>query len=650
MPKRPNGYKTFLTWTATAFGVLLVLGGLGFFAVAGYARLYEGRVFPGVRALGVRLDGLTADEARAALNQAVDQARKDGLRFRYVTDAAAGKAREVTLETTMTAPNDPDFARDLLRFNLDEPIVAAMSYGRGNNLLVDTFMRWRARVTPVNLDVKTDIDETAIREAVLSTLKDSLLQTKDASLQVTWDAANRRPETKVLPEQAGRAIRWKAAFATLRRQAERLRFEPIALEDQIEQPVIAAADAETAAQDVPAMLARAPFRLSYDDETSGKTSIITVTTSTLAGWINVGRTDGKTELTLDPERLNEGLRKLAPDIEKTAKKGELVIENDKVKNFRAGTEGVTIDDAATRRAILDAWAVNSATTTLALQVTREAPALSGADPERLGIKEIIGVGRTNFSGSPANRRKNIATGAKKISGSLIAPGEEFSLLKALVPFTEKAGWLPELVIKGNKTVPELGGGLCQIGTTLFRAILASGLPITERQSHSYRVRYYEPAGADATIYEPKPDFRFVNDTGSYILINGYVNGNEVTFEVWGTKDGRTTLFTGRNETSSIFKLMPKIFNITPPPPKKIIETLDLAPGKTKCTETAHAGADAEFTYAVTYADGTVKKEIYRSHYRPWQAICLVGVEKLTEPAPAEGAAPSEGSPDASVVQ
>ena len=109
------------------------------------------------------------------------------------------------------------------------------------------------------------------------------------------------------------------------------------------------------------------------------------------------------------------------------------------------------------------------------------------------------------------------------------------MLKVLIPFTEKAGWLPELVIKGNKTVPELGGGLCQIGTTLFRAILASGLPITERQSHSYRVRYYEPAGADATIYEPRPDFRFVNDTGNYLLINGYVEGDEVTFEVWGTK-------------------------------------------------------------------------------------------------------------------
>ena len=249
MPK-PNGYKTFLTWTVTAFGAFLILGGLGFFAVVGYARLYEGRVFPGVRALGVRLDGLTADEARDTLHKAVDQAQKDGLRFRYLADAATGKAREVTLDATITAQNDPDFARDLLRYNLDEPVVAAMSYGRGGNLLVDTFKRWRARVTPMTLDVKIDLDEAAIQQAVLTTLKDSLLQTKNASLQVTWDAGDRRPETTVLPEQAGRTIRWKAAFATLRHQAERLRFEPIVLEDQVEQPVITAEDARAASKDI----------------------------------------------------------------------------------------------------------------------------------------------------------------------------------------------------------------------------------------------------------------------------------------------------------------------------------------------------------------------------------------------------------------
>jgi vancomycin resistance protein YoaR len=140
------------------------------------------------------------------------------------------------------------------------------------------------------------------------------------------------------------------------------------------------------------------------------------------------------------------------------------------------------------------------------------------------------------------------------------------------------------------------------------------------------VSYYEPAGTDATIYEPSPDLKFVNDTGHHVLINSYVKGDEVVFEFWGTKDGRT-----------VAPIVPHIYNTVAPPAMKLVETLDLAPGKKKCTESAHAGADAEFTYHVTYADGTEHSEVFSSHYRPWQAVCLVGVEKLSEPALSNGA-------------
>ena len=187
------------------------------------------------------------------------------------------------------------------------------------------------------------------------------------------------------------------------------------------------------------------------------------------------------------------------------------------------------------------------------------------------------------------------------------------------------------MIKGNKTEPEFGGGLCQVGTTAFRAALDSGLKVTERRNHSYRVRYYEPAGTDATIYEPSPDFRFVNDTGHYVLINAYIQGDDMIFEYWGTSDGRKTLFKGQTEVSRVADLKPKVYNIVSPPAMKLVETLDLPPGKKKCTEVAHNGADADFTYQVTYADGTTSENVFTSHYRPWQAVCLIGVEQLSTP-------------------
>jgi vancomycin resistance protein YoaR len=175
------------------------------------------------------------------------------------------------------------------------------------------------------------------------------------------------------------------------------------------------------------------------------------------------------------------------------------------------------------------------------------------------------------------------------------------------------------VIKGNKTVPELGGGACQFGTTMFRTALNTGLPITNRQNHSYSVSYYFPVGTDATIYDPAPDFKFINDTKHYILIQTKIEENIMTFEMWGTKDGRVA-----EQTT------PVLSNYVSPPATKIVETTDLAPGVTKCTEKAHTGVTASFDYKVTYEEGEVKEQNFTSKYKPWQEVCLKGVEKLSE--------------------
>ncbi len=139
-----------------------------------------------------------------------------------------------------------------------------------------------------------------------------------------------------------------------------------------------------------------------------------------------------------------------------------------------------------------------------------------------------------------------------------------------------------------------------------------------RRNHSYRVSYYEPAGTDATIYNPSPDLRFINDTGNYILIQSRVEGDNLYFDFWGAEDGRV-----------VEKTEPAIYNTVKPGPTKYIETLDLLPGVKKCTERAHNGADAYFDYKVTYAGGEIKEKRFASHYIPWREVCLVGVEKLT---------------------
>ncbi len=595
--------KAAITWTLVAAGIFAVVVGLGALAFFGYDRLYSNRIFPGVRVLGVRMDGLTADEARTTLHASIDSALTNGVRFSYA-------GREVALGSA-TVAQDPDLSRDYVTYNVDDAVNAAMGVGRSGNPIRDTLARWIARAKPIQLAVATNIDTDGIKSAVMKSLGNDISPAQDARIIVHWDAAAQDARVDVQDAKSGKSIVWDGAMEALRRQAATLKFAPIPLRDTVTQPTLLSKDVEPLKNDAEALLARAPITLTYVDK------VYPISKEQFAGWVNVVKTNGKLSATIDPDIFAKQIREIAP-IEVRAQKGTLEVKDGKITNFTAGSVGISIDDAATLKGITDGIFTTSTFPIIANKVDAS---LDGSDPEKLGIKEIIGIGTSDFSGSPTNRRKNIANGVSKVNGTIIAPGEEFSLLKTLGSITADQGWYPELVIKGNETTPELGGGLCQIGTTAFRAALNSGMKITERRNHSYRVRYYEPAGTDATIYDPSPDFKFVNDTKTSILINAYIKGDIITYEFWGTKDGRKVTV-GPSQIS----------NITPPPPKKTIETLSLKPGQTKCTETAHAGADAALPYHIDYADGTVHDEVFHSHYRPWQAVCLVGVEKLSDPA------------------
>ncbi len=255
-------------------------------------------------------------------------------------------------------------------------------------------------------------------------------------------------------------------------------------------------------------------------------------------------------------------------------------------------------------------------------------AQNASDIEKFGIKELIGKATTNFSGSPDNRVHNIKNGVKYISGVLVKPDEEFSTIGKLGQIDESSGYLPELVIKEDETVPEFGGGLCQVSTTLFRAAMDAGLKITERQNHSYRVSYYEPpVGMDATIYSPKPDLKFVNTTGHAILVYGYVTGSNVTFEIYGTDDGRIVEIT-----------TPEVYDITSPPETIYIDDPSLEPGEEKRIDRAHDGAKAVFYYKVRKNGELINEQKFLSYYVAWPAKYLRG------PQP-EGEKPAEGTED-----
>lgn len=229
---------------------------------------------------------------------------------------------------------------------------------------------------------------------------------------------------------------------------------------------------------------------------------------------------------------------VAPEVNVDSINARFTMEDGKVVQFALPKDGSTLDSQGTADAIHEALAQGNQVAQLTMQIVRSLIADTG-DSQKLGIDTLLARGETDFVGSPKNRKANIGVGAARYDGILIAPNEEFSFNKFLGPVTKEAGYLPELVIKNNATTAEYGGGLCQVSTTVFRAAVLSGMEITNRRNHSYAVRYYGTPGFDATIYPPYTDFRFLNNTPGYILIQTKIEGTKLSFEFWGTSDNRT---------------------------------------------------------------------------------------------------------------
>lgn len=217
------------------------------------------------------------------------------------------------------------------------------------------------------------------------------------------------------------------------------------------------------------------------------------------------------------------------------------VEDGRVTTFNTDKPGIALDIEKSMESIHAYLAENNMSPTeksVSLPFNTSKSSISASEINNLGIVELIGEGKSNFRGSPANRIHNIKTATQRFNGILIKPGEEFSFVKTLGDVDGEHGYLPELVIKKNKTEPEFGGGVCQVSTTVFRAAIYAGLEITARRNHAYPVSYYNPQGMDSTIYIPKPDLRFINNTPGYILIQPKISGTELIIDFYGTNDGR----------------------------------------------------------------------------------------------------------------
>lgn len=576
-----------------------------------FGKKYHNRIYPGIYAGDLNLSGKTREEARDLLNKELDKYYQSGIIF-YLNGA-----RFALFPTVASA--ETDFSYNIINFNAEQTIKAAFAAGRKTSFL-------KAAKALAGKKIFINLSYSADEEEINKILAQNFSQYEIPARNAELISDNGNFEIKA--EEIGATIDYGKAIARLKTNLARLDNAPIELFTRTAYPEILKKDCLNIEAKASRVLDNSPLTLIYNAASSSaatssadKISTWDLNKNTIAEWLSLVPSvdaEEKISVSLNREAVKKYLKEtVAPSINKSPEPAKFEFKNGKVTEFKTGQTGIELDvEAALTEIIKSANGLGAKEINLA--VKEISGGINAEDANNFNIKEIIGIGKSNFTGSPANRRHNIKNGAGSVNGVLIKPDEEFSLVKTLGKIDAASGYLPELVIKGNKTVPEYGGGLCQIGTTMFRAALDSGLPITMRQNHSYRVTYYEPAGTDATIYDPKPDLKFINDTQNYILIQTKIEGNDLYFYFWGAKDGRT-----------VEKTDPTIYNIVKPGPAKLVETLDLAPGKKKCTEKAHNGADAFFDYKVAYANGDIKEKRFSSHYIPWREVCLIGVEKLT---------------------
>lgn len=251
----------------------------------------------------------------------------------------------------------------------------------------------------------------------------------------------------------------------------------------------------------------------------------------------------------------------------------------------------------------------------------KAPQKTLKEVNDLGIEERVGYGVSHYAHSIPNRIFNVGLTAQRTNFTLIRPGEEFSFNKSVGEISRTTGYKTAYVIKDGMTQLGDGGGVCQVSTTIFRAALNAGLPITRWKPHSYRVGYYEQGsqpGFDATVYAPSTDFRFLNDTNHAMVVTTKADSENqhLVVEIWGKSDGR------KSEISNY-----SIGNQRPAPATLYVDDPTLPRGTRKQIDWSAPGATTRFTYTVKNADGSERiKRDFISNFKPWRAVYLVGTQ------------------------
>jgi vancomycin resistance protein YoaR len=571
---------------------------------AAYLRTTEGRIVPGVSIAGVDVGGMAAAAARASVEAA----------FTYPDTAI------FTFRDPITGQFWQHSARTLgVSFDLDATLNAALSLGKNGNPLGDGTTQ--AAIWLNGRDIAPTVRyEQAAAAAILAQIAAQVDRpAQDARL--IFDGT--RVETT--PGQTGRMVDVGATLAALDSAIAALTPGgeiPLVIREGA--PV--AWETETAAAQARTAIA-APLILVADDGRGNALGPWTIAPEQIAALLTIAAEvdangTGRYVARVDLSPFRASLENLAAGTLVPPRDGRFHFDDASrtLMMIQSAVEGRTLNVDETLRRLENA--VFDPTHRIVPLAFDTQPSMyhAGVTAAELGITELVATGRSSYAGSPRARIENIILAASRFDGIIIPPSGQFSFNQWVGDITPEEGYVEGKIIYGGRTIEGVGGGVCQVSTTAFRAAFYGGYPMVERHAHGYRVGYYERGdpegvGMDAAIYTGELDFRFINDTPHHLLIETsvYPATSTVEFRFYSTSVGRRVIKEG-----------PVLQNIESPPATRYEVNPDLQPGQEVWVDWAADGAYVEVQRIIVDASGNeIRRERIASQYQAWGAIVQV---------------------------
>jgi len=590
--KKPSLLLRAHPLTMIALGAAAALTAGLFLLTIGLRLAYQDRAFPGVSFAGQSLTGMEKSEIRSLLQGEFSFPDSGLVVLRYEG------------QTWVATPQEIGFQVDT-----ETMTTQALAIARQNGVLqrlVDQWKIWLLGESIAPIAVFDQTTASAYLQEIASDIDQPLVE---ANLIIEG------VDITMHPGQVGRRLDIPSTLEALQEPLSKLQDADLDLPIILSPPLVLDASAQVKRAEA---ILREPLVLTAEEDETWRYEPQAL--ASMLRFSQVETSHGTTyEVVLDFHALAAVLNPLVSELQREPQNARFIF-NDETRELdllQSAVDGRSLDIAGTIDAIHESLEDGDHTVPLVFSVT--SPDVSDdATAAQLGIDEQVVVVSSYFSGSDDARVQNIATAAGAFHGLLVPPGDSLSMAEILGDISLDQGYAEALIIFGDRTIKGVGGGVCQVSTTLFRAAFFGGYPILERHPHAYRVGYYEIGstspgpGLDATVFVPVVDFKFTNDRDSWLLLETYIYGSQLVWKFYSASEGRSLEWD--SHLSNEIEAPKPLYRENPDLPEGEIEQIDWEAD----------GLDVLITRSV-FRDGDLFfEDTFETHYLPWRAIYAYG--------------------------